>query len=209
MKIAKFCFNMFRVNCFVVWDTATAECMVVDPGMLTPAECEAIDGFIATRGLKVKHVVNTHLHLDHCFGNRHMEQTYGVTPLAHPADHHLGADLKGQARMFGLPDGDLSASDAFGPLVAGQVLTLGSGRIEVRHVPGHSPGGIALYIPDDKTVITGDAIFAGGGIGRTDLPGGNYSQLVNSISTELFTLPPETAVLPGHGPATTIGAEQR
>lgn len=209
MKIAKFTFNMFGVNCFVVWNPQTREAMVVDPGMLVPAENQALDGFIAREGLTVKYVVNTHLHLDHCFGNAHMAETYGVTPLAHPADHRLGGDLRGQARMFGLPDSQVREPGEFAPLTPGTVLTLGSERVEVRHVPGHSPGGIALYAPQDGWVIVGDAIFAGGGMGRTDLPGGDYSRLVNAISTELFSLPSSTKVLPGHGPATTIAAEMR
>lgn len=199
---------MFAANCFVVWNPETKECMVVDPGMLNSAENQAIDAFIATNGLSVKYVVNTHLHLDHCFGNAHMARKYGVTPLAHPADHPLGAGLDAQARMFGIFDLEVDAPEKIGPIMPGDVLTLGAERIEVRHVPGHSPGGIALYAPDDGWVIVGDTIFAGGGRGRTDLPGGNYAQLTNAINSELFSLPDSVVVLPGHGPATTIGAEK-
>lgn len=208
MKITKFQFNMFAANCFVVWNPETKECMVVDPGMINATENQAIDAFIAENGLSVKYVVNTHLHLDHCFGNAHMAREYGVTPLAHPADHPLGAAINAQARMFGIFDLEVDAPEKIDPIMPGDVLTLGSERIEVRHVPGHSPGGIVLYAPDDGWVIVGDAIFAGGGRGRTDLHGGNYAQLVNAINSELFSLPDSVVVLPGHGPATTIGDEK-
>lgn len=209
MKIVKFTFNMFGVNTYVVWDPETLQCMIVDPGMITEAENQALDDFIAQHRLKVKYLVNTHMHLDHIFGNAHVADTYGVNPLAHPADHALGRQLKGQARMFGIPDSGLRVHEKVKPLVPGDVLTLGHEKIEVLHVPGHSPGGLALYAPHDGWVIVGDSIFAGGGMGRTDLPGGDYGQLINAIGTQLFTLPPQTRVFSGHGPASTIGAERR
>lgn len=204
MKIAKFQFNMFSVNCYVVWNESTSECMVVDPGMISTAENQSIDGFIAANNLTVKHVVNTHLHLDHCFGDVHMTETYGVMPQAHPDDFSLGRDLQAQARMFGIFDLPVSSAEEFIPLRPGDVIALGDERIEVRHVPGHSPGGIILYAPNDGWAIVGDAVFAGGGVGRTDLPGGDYARLSASIRSQILSLPPGTKILPGHGPSFSL-----
>lgn len=208
MKITRFTFNMFGENCYVAWSPETRECMIVDPGMLTPAENAAIDGYIAREGLTVRYVVNTHLHLDHSFGNNHIAAKYGVATLAHPADHPLGRSMCTQAALFGISDPAISDLESLTPLEPGTVLTLGDDEIKVIHVPGHSPGGIALYAPADGVVFTGDSLFAGS-IGRTDLPGGNHAQLVDAVSRNLLSLPPQTVVLPGHGPSTTVGEELR
>lgn len=207
MKIVKFQFNMFGENCFVVWSPQSRECMIVDPGMISTAENEAIDAFIAREGLTVKYLVNTHLHLDHCFGNAHVSAAYGVKTRAHMADAPFGSGLKAQARMFGITDAPLADLTEIEPLADGTVLTLGDERIEVIHVPGHSPGGIALYAPADGWAISGDSLFRGS-IGRTDLAGGDYGQLIRSVTDRLLTLPDATRVLPGHGEFTTIGDEK-
>lgn len=205
MKIVKFQFNMFGENCYVVYDPESREAMVVDPGMLTIAENEVIDSFIARERLSVKYLINTHLHLDHCFGNAHISGRYGVTAHAHPADAPLGRDIAAQARLFGIFDTEIGNVDKIIPLTEGDVLTIGKEQIRVIHTPGHTPGGISLYAPGDGWIITGDTLFGDGNIGRTDLPGGNYQQLLDSIRTKLLTLPPSTRLLPGHGPASTIG----
>lgn len=207
MKIVKFQFNMFGENCYVVYSPQSKECIIVDPGMLTTSELEAIDGFIAAERLTVKYLVNTHLHLDHCFGNNHIAHKYGVTTLAHPDDHFLGKSVKHEAAMFGIKNADVHDIEKLQPLTPGTLLVLGNEKVEVIHVPGHSPGGIALYAPDDGWVITGDSLFRGS-IGRTDLPGGDYRQLVESVNDKLMSLPDSVIVLPGHGPATTIGDER-
>lgn len=208
MKIVKFQFNMFGQNCYLVYSPGSRECMIVDPGMLSVAEEEALDGFIASHGLTVKYLVNTHLHLDHCFGNNHVSRQYGVTALAHPEDHFLGSLVRQEAANFGIKDPGIRNLESLAPLTPGTVLTLGDEKIEVIHVPGHSPGGIALHAPHDGWVITGDSLFRGS-IGRTDLPGGDYRQLVKAVTDGLLTLPDETTVLPGHGPSSTIGEERR
>lgn len=207
MKIVKFQFNMFGENCYVVYDPQSRQAMVVDPGMLSQKECEAIDGFIAKEQLSVKYLVNTHLHLDHAFGNAHIAETYGVKTRAHAADVPLGSNLRRQAEQFGIFDAQIGEIGQVEPLNEGDVLTLGSDEIRVIHTPGHTPGGISLYSPAEGWVITGDSLFAGGGIGRTDLPGGNHQQLIDSLKTKLFTLPGETKILPGHGPISTIADE--
>ena len=113
--------------------------------------------------------------------------------------------MKDQARMFGIPE-EVEDVSLGHELKDGDVITIGSGRLQVLAVPGHSPGGIALYDAEDGFLISGDSLFAGS-IGRTDLPGGNFSMLIESIRSKLLTLPPDTVVYPGHGPATTIGHE--
>lgn len=205
--IKRFQFNPFQVNTYLVTDPTNKETMIVDPGMLFPEETDQLSRYIADNNLKITRIVNTHLHLDHIFGNQAAAELYGITPLAHPADFPLGQSLAAQARSFGLPDAIVRQPEAFEPLTDGQTLTIGTIKITVIAVPGHSPGGVALYCPAEGWVITGDSLF-NSGIGRTDLPGGNYDQLVQSIRTRLLTLPGQTTVYPGHGPATTIGAEQ-
>ena len=207
MKIAKFQFNMFVENCYVVWSQQTLECMIVDPGMITSAEQEKLDAFIEKEGLKVKYLINTHLHLDHCFGNNHITDKYGVKTIAHADDHFLGSTLKQQSAIFGINNPEIRDIEQMQTLADGAELKLGEESIQILHVPGHSPGGIALFAENDGWVIVGDTIFAGGGIGRTDLAGGDYQTLINSIENKLFSLPGATMVLPGHGPSSTIEEE--
>ncbi len=195
--------NMFGENTYLVYDPATREAMIVDPGMLTPVEEQAIDARITDEKLTVKYIVNTHLHLDHCFGNAYAERKYGVKAHANPADAPLGHNISGQARMFGI----FNQFDSVGEIETledGDILTLGKEQIRVIHTPGHSPGGISLYAPVDGWVITGDTLFGDGNVGRTDLPGGDYATLMRSVD-KLYTLPDSTVLLPGHGPASTIG----
>lgn len=206
MKIKTFSFNMFSVNTYVVWDEATLEAAVVDPGMISEADNRKISEFIGRNNLYVKYLINTHLHIDHTLGNDYIEKTYGVGTSAHSSDDFLGTQRQAQARMFGLGINSTPLGIA-NRLTDKEHLPLGKEYLEVLEVPGHSPGSIALYSPEGNFVITGDALF-NSGIGRTDLPGGNHSQLLRSITQRLFTLPPETLVYPGHGPITTIGDER-
>lgn len=208
MKIARFQFNMFGVNTYVVWSQTTKECMVIDPGMFSPDENISFDNFIREEGLTIKYLVNTHLHLDHCFGNNHVANKYGVKTLAHPDDHFFGHGLLQQLTMFGIKTSNISDINDIEPLTADSTLRLGDETISVIHVPGHSPGGIALYSPLDEWAIVGDSVFAGGGIGRTDLQGGDYRTLLNSIETRIFSLPDSVTLLPGHGPESTVKEEK-
>ncbi len=207
MKIARFEFNLFGVNTYVVWDEATKQAAVIDPGMQTDAEALQLDEFIKAHSLNVTHLINTHLHIDHTLGNDHIIKHYNLTTEAHQGDATLGLGRAEQARMFHLRMAEPSPLNIGVNLHGGEEIALGAGKLKVIEVPGHSQGSIALYDAADKFVITGDALF-NGSIGRTDLPGGNHQQLVNAIRKQLLTLPDDTAVYPGHGPATTIGAEK-
>lgn len=207
LTLKRFEFNPFQVNTYVVYDSDSRETMIVDPGMITPDETERLTSFIADNNLKVIRIVNTHLHLDHIFGNQSVADEFNMTPYAHPDDFPLGQALASQARSFGIPDRFVRQPQAFLPLTDGDHFRIGHDEIHVIAVPGHSPGGIALYCPSAGWVITGDSLFRSS-IGRTDLPGGNHRQLVESVRSRLLSLPPQTVVYPGHGPSTTIEAEQ-
>ncbi len=206
MKIKIFSFNMFSVNTYIVWDETSLETAIIDPGMISDADNQKVSDFIQRHRLKVMYLINTHLHIDHTLGNDYIEQTYGIGTSAHPSDKFLGEQRASQSRMFGLGLTPQPLKIA-GELTAGEKIPLGKEYLEVIEVPGHSPGSVALYSPAGTFVITGDALFKAG-IGRTDLSGGNHSQLLKSITQQLFTLPPDTIVYPGHGPVTTIGDER-
>lgn len=192
MKIKQFQFNLFGVNTYVVWDPATLETAIVDPGMASPEEEKELSDFISKQRLQVISLINTHLHIDHTLGDTYVEGRYGVGLAAHPLDDFLGKNRSGQAGMFRLPMAP-EPLEINVPLKQGDKLYFGKEYLEVLEVPGHSPGSIALYDPQGRFVITGDALFAGG-IGRTDLPGGDYATLIKSISRNLLSLPDGTIV---------------
>ena len=207
MKIKQIQNNPFQENTYVVWDEASMEAAIVDCGALFPQEEAKIETFVSDNNLKVKYILNTHLHLDHCFGNAWAAERYGILPMAHKDDETLLARMGEQARMFGLPF-EVKTEKLGGYLNDNDVLMLGENRIDVIHTPGHSRGGLCFYIPSAGWLISGDSLFEGS-IGRTDLEGGSYATLIKSITERLMTLPEETVVYPGHGPYTTIGDEKR
>lgn len=208
MKVKRFEFNMFGESTYVAYDEATRYAAVIDPGMMNDSECRQLDDYIADNSLIIKWLIATHIHIDHVLGVEHVEKKYGVGLSASTDDSFLAERVAEQARMFHLP---ISVSDRItvkNILSDGENLPLGDDSFEVITVPGHSPGSIALYSGKSGIVFTGDALFQGS-IGRTDLPGGNYAQLIRSISDKLLPLPDSTVVFPGHGPSTTIGNEKR
>lgn len=207
MKIQRFEFNLFGENTYVIWDEATLEGAVVDPGMVDEDENNILISFLKSKKLHLKAILLTHQHVDHVFGVDFLKSKYDVPVISHAADNILGERRAEQARMFHLPL-------QLPPLIPdrllndGDVLTLGQEEIYALHAPGHSPGSLLYYIPQALMLITGDVLFRGS-IGRTDLVGGNYNQLLTSIHKKILTLPPSTVVYPGHGPATTIAEEMR
>lgn len=207
MEIKRFEFNFFGENTYIIWDAASHEAAIVDPGMVNPEETNLIDDFIATHRLSVRYILLTHAHVDHTFGIDILKEKYHVPVLAHKADLPLGQMRGQQAEMFHLPM-KLGPVEIDRFISASTTLNLGNERIEVIETPGHSPGGVCYYVPESSFILTGDTLFQGS-IGRTDLPGGNHNTLLRSISTGLFNLPDNTVVYPGHGPATTIGKEKR
>lgn len=206
MKVAKFEFSLFGINTYVVYDPATRKCAIIDPGMINREEDEAMTDFIDRNGLTVTHVINTHLHIDHAIGDAKASRLFSAPILAHKDDEFLGKLLKEQAASFGINE-RVDEMSVTSYLEDGEKIRIGDGELEVIHVPGHSPGSIALYDKADGFVIAGDALFAGS-VGRADLPGGDMKTLIAAIKNRLLTLPPETTVFPGHGPATTIEREK-
>ncbi len=206
MNIAKFEFSLFGINTYVVYDPTEKKAAIIDPGMINREEEDAIINFIQKNQLTITHIINTHLHIDHAIGASFAKEQFKVPLFAHKDDEMLGDRLQQQALMFGISEKVEDVSiDSY--LQVGDTIKIGAGTLNVLHVPGHSPGSIALFDKEGGFVITGDALFAGS-VGRTDLPGGSMPQLMRSIKDNLLTLPDGTAVYPGHGPATTIGREK-
>ena len=206
LKLAKFTFYMFGINTYVVYDPEMKEAAVIDPGMSRREEFEAMEKFIARENLTVRHLVNTHLHIDHAIADKWVGEKYGIPVEAHEDDATLGLILAQQAQRFGIRGVDTKIEIGH-RLKEGDTISIGSGSLRVLHVPGHSQGSIALYDKEDGFVIVGDTLFEGS-IGRTDLMGGDHAQLIRAISEKLLTLPGDTVVYPGHGNPTTVEWEK-
>lgn len=205
LSVKNFVFNPFMENTLVVYDETTLEAAIVDCGCLYDTERRELKKFIDDNRLKVKYLLNTHLHLDHQFGNAWAAAEYGVLPRADRNDEKLIGNLTSQAMIFGIPE-RVEAQPLGGYIAEGDEIKLGNATLSVISVPGHSAGSVCLYCAQDGILIAGDVLFAGS-IGRTDLPGGDFDLLTSGIRQKLFTLPPDTKVYPGHGPTTTIGRE--
>jgi len=207
LKIKRFVFNPFGMNSYIIFDPDTRDAIAVDPGMASQSEINLFDNYIADNNLHLTQIVNTHLHLDHCFGDNYVRDKYDVKIAAHSADGPLGAQITVQARQFGLIIPDKRNVNIDFPLNDGDVINVGTGSLAVLHVPGHSPGSIALYSAKDGLAIVGDVLFRGS-VGRTDLPGGDHGTLLRSIKQKLLTLPENTIILPGHEAPTNIRDEK-
>lgn len=206
MTIKQFTFNPFQENTYIVYDE-TNEAVIIDAGCIFDAEKQALKQFITDNLLTVKHVLNTHLHLDHQFGNKFLHDTYGLKPKAHKEDEFLLENVVAQAKSFGFPINE-EAQELGNYIVENQEVLFGNSTLKAIHVPGHSPGSVAFYCEKENLVFVGDVLFSGS-IGRTDLVKGDYATLILSITKKLLPLPDSTVVYSGHGPATTIGYEKQ
>lgn len=205
VTIASFTFNGFQENTYVL-AAENDECWIIDPGCYTPGEQQTLRQYIATRGWQPAKLINTHGHLDHIFGNAFVQETWGLPLHAHPGDAPVIAAAPQIAQAYGIP---MTPSPPIAhALQPDTVLRLGTTEVQILFVPGHSPGHIALYAPEEEWLVSGDVLFQGS-IGRTDLPGGDYSTLMASIDRQLMPLPDAVKVYSGHGPTTTIGTERR
>lgn len=205
MQIKSFCFNPFGENTYVLYDES-GEAIIIDPGCSNRQEEGQLSGFVADQKLRVRALINTHCHIDHVLGNQFVMDTYGVPLLIHPDDAPVLKANEVVAPMYGIPDFRAPQPDGF--LNAGDRFGFGHTELEILHLPGHAPGHIGLYDAGSRCCIAGDVLFLGS-IGRTDLPGGDYDTLIESIRKRLFPLGDEVTVYPGHGPPTTIGRERR
>jgi glyoxylase-like metal-dependent hydrolase (beta-lactamase superfamily II) len=190
-----------QTNCYIVGDEVSRECLVIDPA----GDADLILDTVERLELDVKLVVNTHGHFDHIMANGKVMEATGAPLAIHPDDSGM---LSNPLRSFALFVGKIHPSPPATVLLEdGATVEVGSIKLEVLHTPGHSPGSVSLWHPEEKVVFSGDALF-NMGIGRTDFPGGSYRVLLQSVRERLFTLPDETVVFPGHGPQTTIGFER-
>ncbi|HEY1061273.1 MAG TPA: MBL fold metallo-hydrolase [Daejeonella sp.] len=205
IQIKSFAFNPYQENTYILHDD-TLECVIIDPGMYTGEEQNAFLKYIAENNLKPVLLLNTHCHIDHVLGNKFIYDTYGLFPQFHKGEEMVLNSIVSYAPQMGiryevspLPQVYLSESGT---------VKFGETELELIFSPGHSPAHLCFFNREEKFLIGGDVLFYRS-IGRTDLPGGNYDLLISNIREKLFTLPDETRVYPGHGPATSIGFEKQ
>lgn len=204
LHLHHFTFNPFQENTWLIW-ADNLDCIIIDPGCYSLQEKKQLQDFIKERGLNPVRLINTHCHIDHVLGNPFVHREYGLTPEIHSLELSLLNAVESYGSMWGIqsepqPEPLLSLDNL-------DDIILGDERIQLLFTPGHAPGEVSLYSASQGFVIAGDVLFQGS-IGRTDLPGGNMDVLLESVRTQLFTLPDNTTVHSGHGPSTTIGNER-
>lgn len=204
ISVQSFTANPYQENCYVLFDESN-ECIIIDPGAYTSQEQNELSRFIGSKKLKPVRLLNTHCHIDHVLGNAFVHSLYGLLPEFHSLELELLHAIPSYAPQMGiryelspLPETYLSESGK---------IAFGQSELELIFAPGHSPGHLCFYSPADNFLIGGDVLFYQS-IGRTDLPGGNHQQLLDTIKHKLFNLPTDCVVYPGHGPRTQIGFEK-
>ena len=204
MKVKQFPFNHFQTKGYLLLDEDSKQCAVIDPCMEYPQEYRQLEQ--ALEGYKPMLLLLTHAHPDHICGVERLATQFGLPITTHCGSLRLLETAQGQGRNIGF---DINPLDKLprNNIFDGDVLHLGKNPIRCLYVPGHCPGSMAYYLEQEEMVFTGDALFRRS-IGRTAPPGGDYDVLLNSIKTKLFTLPPDTLVLPGHADATSIREEE-
>ncbi len=205
MKIQSFTFNPLQECTYVVWDSA-GNGVLIDSGNHCESENLKLKHFVEEHQIQIRHILCTHLHFDHIFGADWASRTFDADVMGNEADRFWLEHMGRYASALGIEGCD-RAPVLSRNLCDGSQVDCGEIHIEVLGVPGHSQGGLAFYLPSEGWVFSGDSLFSGS-IGRTDLQGGDYATLIESIGKRLLCLPPETRVFPGHGPATTIGFEK-
>jgi hydroxyacylglutathione hydrolase len=202
MILETFPVGLLQCNCSILGDEEAGEAIVIDPG----DEVGRIERRLRELGLKLKQILITHAHIDHIGGALRLKKLTGAPIFLNEADLPLVKMMAEQAKWVGMATPDTAPPDE--GLEDGMSVGLKRYPAEVLHTPGHTQGSVCLLFAPMKMVVAGDTLFAGS-IGRTDLPGGNYGQILESIETRLLTLPGDTKVIPGHGPATTIADERK
>lgn len=193
----------FQQNCSLIWCKQTGACAFIDPG----GDTAHLQRIVSEKQLQPAKIFLTHGHLDHVGGAQLLAQHYEIPMIGPHSDDRFWFDaLPQQAEMFGFPPCPVFMPDSW--LEDGETVTLGKEAMQVLHTPGHTPGHIVFWHSSDKLLFAGDVLFRGS-IGRTDFPGGNHQQLLHAIRSKLFVMDPDTVVIPGHGPCTSIGQEQR
>lgn len=205
LNVQSFTFNPVQENTYLLYNEERL-CCIIDPGCYFASEEIELRNFIELHQLTPKYLLNTHCHLDHIFGNRFIHKTYGLVLQLHKLEKQVLELGPVSGQMWQLPfdnyDGDLKFIDE------SDKINLGNDELEILFTPGHSPGHICFYDRASRFLIGGDVLF-NGSVGRTDLPGGDFATLEQSIKTKLYTLPEDVIVYPGHGDSTTIGDEMK
>jgi hydroxyacylglutathione hydrolase len=205
LQIQHFTFNPFQENTYLVWNELK-KCLVIDPGCYTQHEKETLLNFIESNGLVPERLINTHCHIDHVLGNPFIQKQFGLVPEIHPLEVPVLNAVEQYGKLWGINSESQPAPST--ALNQEDRIYLGDEFLTILFTPGHSPGEVSLYCEKQHFVIAGDVLFRES-IGRTDLPGGDYAQLIDSIRERLFTLPDNTIVYSGHGPSTLIGHEKK
>ncbi|WDZ99073.1 MBL fold metallo-hydrolase [Mucilaginibacter sp. SJ] len=204
-KVISFVNNPYQENTYILYDE-TGECVIIDPGMYTAPEQNTVVSFIKNNNLKPVMLLNTHCHIDHVLGNKFVFDQYGLKPRFHVGESEVLAAVVAYAPSMGFLYDVSPMPDDF--LTETGTIHFGNTTLHLIFAPGHSPAHLCFYDKEAKILIGGDVLFRQS-IGRTDLPGGNFTQLIDNIETKLFTLPDDVTVYPGHGPETTIGYEKQ
>jgi len=203
IQLQKFTFNSFMVNTWLLYDE-TGDCIIIDAACYDVAEQQEIKDFLTKHNLKLVRNLNTHCHVDHVLGNPFIANLYQIFPEYHADSLPFFNTIREIGSSFGYNIGTLPRPARF--LEDDETIHWGNSSLKVLFTPGHAAGSVCFYNENQGFVITGDVLFKDT-IGRTDLPSGDFDQLMKSIKTRLFTLPPNTIVYPGHGPETEIGYE--
>ena len=203
MNIAVHVFNPFQENTYVVADE-TGQCVVIDAGNYSEAENKKLQEYLKSRNLNPVLALNTHGHVDHILGVQFLKDAFGIKFALHGDDKFLVDSAPEQGRMFGfevenIPSVDIDIKDL-------KEIKFGNTTFQIIHTPGHSPGHVCFYHPENKILFSGDTLFRES-IGRTDLPGGDYSWIMKSILQKLIPLGGDVKIYPGHGPHSSIGYE--
>ena len=196
--------NPYHENTYILYDE-TGECAIIDPGMDTGAEQNAVVNFIKANNLKPVLLLNTHCHIDHVLGNHFVYEQYGLKPQFNIGESEILAAVPAYAPAMGFRYEPSPLPEVYLPQTG--TVSFGNTTLELIFAPGHSPAHLCFYNKADNILIGGDVLFRGS-VGRSDLPGGNHAQLIKNIEDKLFTLPDDCTVYPGHGSETTIGYEK-
>lgn len=203
VNIGAFIFNPFQENTYVVWD-ATNECVIIDAGNYSVAEDRTLNNFIRERGLRPVMALNTHGHVDHILGVNYAAETFGIPFVLHGDDAFLVDSAPEHGKLYGFVVKDVPT---IGKDLKGiDEIRFGETTLRIIHTPGHTPGHVCIYEPVSKVLFSGDTLFKES-IGRTDLPGGDYSWIMRSILEKIVPLGGDVEIYPGHGPKSTIGHE--
>tara|TARA_B100000676_G_scaffold222741_1_gene219951 strand:+ start:924 stop:1562 length:639 start_codon:yes stop_codon:yes gene_type:complete len=205
LKIKSFTFNPYQENTYLIFDDSK-EAVIIDPGNYEAYENESISKFIDENKLQLKKIILTHCHIDHCLGNKYLNEKYGAELLIPFDERDLYKNVENIATLFGFAN--YSHLDENEYLKEKDKIEFGDIKLDVLFLPGHSPGHLAFYFKNDNVCFSGDVLFYNS-IGRTDLPGGDHDTLINSIKNKLFLLNPNTIIYPGHGQKTTLKNEMK